>query len=47
MPALRHALHTREQAVRDPDPGLREPKIGRVGERVCPDCDCFEEAEES
>ena len=38
-------LHTRELPVRVP--GSSEPKISRVSEWVCPECDYFEEAEES
>ena len=41
----RMRLHTREETIRVP--GAREPKISRVSEWVCPECDYFEEAEES
>lgn len=41
----RMRLHTREQTLRVP--GSREPKISRVSEWVCPECDYFEDAEES
>jgi YgiT-type zinc finger domain-containing protein len=38
-------LHTRER--RDRIPGKSETKISRVSEWVCPECDYFEDAEES
>ena len=38
-------LLTREQIVRVP--GSRETRAKRVAEWVCPECDYFEEAEES
>jgi C4-type Zn-finger protein len=41
----RMRLHTHERT--DRVPGSREPKISRVSEWVCPDCDYFEEVEES
>jgi YgiT-type zinc finger domain-containing protein len=36
--------HTRERT--DRVPGLRETKVSRVSEWVCPECDYFEEVEE-
>jgi YgiT-type zinc finger domain-containing protein len=41
----RMRLHAREQTNRVP--GSREAKVSRVSEWVCPECDYFEEAEES
>ena len=41
----RMRLHTREQT--DRVPGVREAKTRRVGEWVCPECDYFEDVEES
>jgi hypothetical protein len=38
-------LHTREQT--DRVPGVREAKTSRVSEWVCPECDYFEDVEES
>ena len=38
-------LHRREQPVRVP--GASTPKISRITEWRCPDCDYFEDAEES
>jgi len=38
-------LHTRE--LTDRVPGARETKVTRVNEWVCPECDYFEDAEES
>jgi transposase len=41
----RMRLHTREQT--DRVPGSREPKISRVSEWVCPECDYFEDADDA
>jgi len=41
----RMRLHTREQI--DRVPGAREPRVSRVSEWVCPECDYFEDVEES
>ena len=41
----RMRLHTRDHT--DRVPGSREQKVSRVSEWVCPECDYFEDAEES
>jgi hypothetical protein len=45
MCTTRMRLKTREHT--DRIPGSREPKVTRVSEWVCPECDYFEDAEES